>query len=135
MPSTEALSYAVRGHGPFEVTEDGDRVGRYDTVDDVVYVIHGRAYARVLDHLRLTGWLGFHGGLVAFGERRVVVLGEKGTGKTTLMLRLLHDGCSVEGDEMVLPRDGRAVSLPRPFHVKPGTRVLVPEVDRVYDAL
>jgi hypothetical protein len=64
--------------------------------------------------------------------RRLLFVGAKGAGKTTLMLRLLHDGHAVEGDEVVFTRDGVALPMPRLLHIKPGSAEVIPElVDRV----
>lgn len=130
------LHYAVRGTGPYRLEEEGDPLATVDTPDDVLYLIYYRCHARLLDHLGLAGWAALHGGIVGVGGRRVLVVGDKGAGKTTLLLRLLHDGHRVEGDEMVFVRDRAAVCLPRNFHVKDGTRALVPELgDASWDRL
>ncbi len=127
VPVRATLRWHVEGGGPWQLSEEGDPVDGFDRFDDLLYVLYQRVYGRLADHLGLAGWLSLHGGLVTLGGRRLMVLGEKGAGKTTLLLRLLVDGEAVEGDEMVLARDGLAVALPRRLHVKPGTAALVPE--------
>jgi hypothetical protein len=118
----------VAGTGPWELAHEGDLVGRYHDLESVLYVLYQRCYGRAVEQLALAGWQSLHGGLATVGERRVLVVGDKGAGKTTLMLRLLADGHAVEGDESVLTRNGLAVALPRRFHVKPGTAAMVPEL-------
>ena len=121
------LRWAVRGAGPWELLEEGDLVDRFERYDDLLFVLYQRVYGRLMDHLDLGGWLSLHAALVTVGRRRVLLVGDKGAGKTTLALRLLVDGFDVEGDEMVVTRDGLAIALPRRFHVEPGTGDLVPQ--------
>src|SRR5262249_32677416 len=129
------MRYAVRGGGPYTIYEEGDRVADVRHPDDVLYVIYGRCHARLLDYLALGAWVALHAGIVSVDDRRALVIGARGTGKTTLMLRLLYDRHAVEGDELVFSRAGKAVALPRNFHVKPGAVELVPELARVRASL
>jgi len=101
----------------------------------VLYLLYRECYERLLTHVRSEGWLAIHGGLVTIAGCRLLVLGHKGVGKTTLMTRLLVDGHAVEGDEMVFTRDGSVMAFPRAFHLKPGIERLVPEVAPWIDAL
>lgn len=128
VPILETHRWRVRGTGPWSLEENGDRVGRYERADNLLFVLYQRCYGRLAEQLALGGWLSIHGGLARISGRRVLVVGQKGVGKTTLMMRLLADGRAVEGDEQVLVRDGIAVALPRAFHVKPGTAALIPEL-------
>jgi hypothetical protein len=59
---------------------------------------------------------------------RVLLVGHKACGKTTLVLRLLSEGFLVEGDEHVLIRENDAVARPRTLRVKAGSLPLVPEL-------
>ena len=52
------------------------------------------------------------------GERRFLLIGESGTGKTTLILHLAALGVAVEGDELAVITPGGIAALPRRFHVK-----------------
>jgi hypothetical protein len=120
--------YDVLGSGPYRLLQDGDHLDTVRTPDDVLYVLYGRCHARALEPLAATGWAWLHGGIVGVAGRRVLLVGDKGVGKTTLALRMLHDGHRVEGDELVLIRDGSALPLPRNLHVKEGSVALVPEL-------
>lgn len=129
------LSYEVRGTGPYELREEGDLLGEVPDPLDVQYVVYGRVYKRVVERLNLTGWVAFHGALATVGGQRTMVCGHKGAGKSTLSTRLLYSGYAVEGDEMVLVRDGVALPMPRAFHLKPGIAAQVPELARAVDDL
>jgi len=67
-----------------------------------------------------------HAAMVSFEGRRLSLLGDKGFGKTTLMLRLIEEGAVVEGDEHVVIRPGGAITRPRRLHVKEPSLALVP---------
>jgi hypothetical protein len=129
------MHYAVNGRGPYTLFEEGDYLARLDGPDDVLYVLYQRSHARLVDYLSLSGWVPLHAGVVSIAGRRALMLGSKGAGKTTLMLRLLYDGHAVEGDELVFTRGGDAVCLPRNFHVKPGAPELVPELGELWAGL
>jgi hypothetical protein len=125
------MRYSVTGRGPYELSEEGRHLVTVGRADDVLYLVYQRCHARLADYLSLGGWVPLHAGMVSVGGRRALVIGGKGSGKTTLMLRLLFDGHRVEGDETVYTRRGMAVCLPRNFHVKPGTAALIPELARL----
>ncbi len=124
----KTLSYEVRGTGPYDILEEGDPLSSVRTRDDVIHIVYGRVYSRVLERLELAGWVALHAALATINDSRTLILGHKGTGKTTLATRLLYSGHSVEGDEMALVRDGQVLALPRAFHFKRGIDQLVPEV-------
>lgn len=62
-----------------------------------------------------------HGASVVLNGRRFVITGDKGAGKTTLMLALLRAGHDVEGDEHVVLEPDGAIARPRTLRVKPGS--------------
>src|SRR5260221_8206062 len=99
-PLKRAMRYRVEGHGPYDLFEDDEFLGSAPTPDDALFVLYGRCYGRLVHHLTVGGWVPFHGGLVTIAGRRLLLVGEKGAGKSTLVLRLLFDGHDVEGDEM-----------------------------------
>lgn len=132
---TASIEYEVTGHGPYHLFEDGLRVSTVDRTDDVLYLLYRSCHAQLLDLQWLGGWASIHAAVVSVSGRRALVVGEKGAGKTTLMLRLLHDGHHVEGDEAVFTRDGEAICLPRNFHVKSDTRQLIPELSTAWAGL
>jgi hypothetical protein len=120
--------YRVSGHGPYDIFEEGDPLPQAARSDDVLEVVYHRCYQRAFHLLALGGWSLLHGALLRAGDHRLLLVGDKGAGKTTLALRLLYDGFAVEGDEAVLLRNGLVVALPRRFHLKPGVETFVPEL-------
>lgn len=69
-----------------------------------------------------------HGASVLLGGQRFVVTGDKGAGKTTLMLSLLRAGHDVEGDEHVVLEPHGVIARPRTMRVKPGSQRIVPDL-------
>ncbi len=76
-----------------------------------------------------------HAGCGELDGRRFLVAGDKGAGKTTLMVRLLFEGFRVIGDELVLVRDRRAIPFPRRFHIKQESMNLLPELNSLFASL
>jgi len=62
-----------------------------------------------------------HGATVVIEGKRFVITGDKGAGKTTLMLSLLAAGIEVEGDEHLVLEPETVIARPRTLRVKPGT--------------
>ncbi len=127
-PIRKTLRYEVTGTSPYDIREEGDDFDRVTTTSDVLHLIYRRVYRRVLERYTLAGWVALHAALATVAGRRTLILGDKGAGKTTLATRLLYSGHAVEGDELVLMRNGQAVALPRSFHLKPGAASQIPEL-------
>jgi hypothetical protein len=83
---------------------------------------HELAFAALADHTKV------HAGSAVWRGRRFLVAGHGRAGKSTLMSRLLCGGVGVEGDEMVLLREGQAVAYPRRFGIRRPTLTLVPQL-------
>jgi hypothetical protein len=127
-PIRKTLSYQVTGSSPYDILEEGDELDRVARAPDVLHLVYRRVYRRVLERYALAGWVALHAALATIGGRRTLILGDKGAGKTTLATRLLYAGHAVEGDELVLVRNGQAVAMPRAFHLKPGAEEQIPEL-------
>lgn len=67
-----------------------------------------------------------HGASVIVDGKRLLLIGDKGLGKSTLSLSLLAAGYDVEGDEHVAIGEASVVARPRSLRVKPGTLALLP---------
>lgn len=114
----EAAGYRVR--------EDGADRGLIPDPDEAGALVERRLHELAFG--ALAGCTKIHAGCATWQGRRFLVVGKGRAGKTTLMTRLLVEGFSVEGDEMVLVRDGRVVAYPRRFGIRRRTLSLVPEV-------
>jgi hypothetical protein len=91
--------------------------------------IHARAIAAMPDHFRI------HAASLLYGGKLVLLVGDPHAGKSTLALRLLLDGFAVCGDELVLVRDGIAVTFPRKFYLRQGSFPLIPALAAVEKTL
>ena len=122
-----------REAGGFRVREDGSDQGLESSLEGagaiVVQRIHELAFEAVADYTKV------HAGSATWRGRRFLVVGAGRAGKSTLMTRLLCEGFPVEGDELVLLREGRAVAYPRRFGIRRPTLGLVPQVGALAPAL
>ena len=124
----------VRGEaGGFRVREDGGDRALQPSPEDagatVLQRIRDLAFEALADYTKV------HAGSATWHDRRFLVVGEAGAGKSTLMTRLLYEGFAVEGDEMVLLREGRATAYPRRFGIRRPTLELVPQLGALVPGL
>lgn len=113
--------------GAFRVLDGGDELAVVASTVALASVLHTRVHRRAFELAARRGWVRFHAATADVAGRRVLAVGPSGTGKTTLALGLLVAGAEVQGDESVLVQHGRSLAVPRRFHVKAGSEVLVPE--------
>ncbi len=97
---------------------------QWDLTYTLIKLVHERAFREMEDCVRI------HAGCGNYKNARFIMIGDKGEGKTTLMLKLLFErnGYSIHGDELVMIYGNKAMSFPRRFHVKPGTMALLPNI-------
>lgn len=100
-----------------------------DMINRLLALLHAKALSRFEGTLRI------HAGYGERGGRRFIVVGDKGTGKSTLMVKLLLGGFRVTGDELVLVRGGEAFPFPRRFHIKEGSVPLLPGMAGLFETL
>lgn len=84
--------------------------------------MHRDALAALPDHVRLRAVIGRGAG------GSFLIAGPRNSGKTTLALRLLFEGCDVSGDDLVLVADGRAMAFPWRFRVNEPSVALLPQL-------
>jgi hypothetical protein len=126
-PISRRYRFEVRGEaGGYRVLEDGEDHGVIAGLEHAGALVERRLHE--LAFRALAECTKIHAGSATWRNRRFLVVGQGRAGKTTLMTRLLVEGFSVEGDEMVLIRDGRAVAYPRRFGIRRRTLGLVPQV-------
>jgi hypothetical protein len=83
----------------------------------------------------ITDWIRVHAGCGEWDGRRFLVVGDKGVGKTTLMVSLLLSGFRIIGDELTLIREGGAMPFPRRFHIKEGSTGLLQKMNSLFESL
>ena len=84
------------------IDEDGERISvirNQVEIDDVRTILLSSALARML---RLRGATPLHGCVVAIGEKSIVILGEKGAGKSTTAAALARVGHSILSDDIAV---------------------------------
>ncbi|MFC1850866.1 galactosyltransferase-related protein [candidate division CSSED10-310 bacterium] len=86
--------------------------------------IHAQAFKEIRNYIHIQGVLG------SLGSRNFLIVGEKGSGKTTLALRLLFGGFEIDGAELVLFRDSLAFAFPHRFQMNEESVAVVPEIQR-----
>jgi energy-coupling factor transporter ATP-binding protein EcfA2 len=62
-----------------------------------------------------------HGATLRIAGKRLLVVADKGTGKSTLVLHMLARGHDVEGDEHLVVLDNEVVARPRRLRIKPNS--------------
>jgi len=126
VPTAEVRLGVHRDPHGYRVTDRGDDLATVPDARGVLDTVFARVHRRAFELAALSGWVRLHGVVLRVGERRLVVVGDSGAGKTTLAVAALVAGHEVEGDESLLVRAGQVVAVPRRFHVKPGTAEVVP---------
>lgn len=113
--------------GRFHVLKDGAEITTVTRPDRVMRILYTSAHD--VSHRSLPPHMRIHAGCATINGRRVLIVGDKRAGKTTLMLRLALDGIEVLGDEtVVMEADGQSIPYPRRFHVRAKTFSLIPEI-------
>jgi hypothetical protein len=122
-----------RVDGAYRIREDGNAPHVALTLEAAAEHIRRRLHE--LSLAALTGYTKVHAGCATWAGRRLLAVGAAGSGKTTLMARLLWEGFAVHGDEMVLLRDGGSIAYPRRFGIRAPTLDLVPQIGALAPAL
>lgn len=115
---------ARRDVGGYLIVEDGVDRGAEPTVESAGYALTARMHALAL--AALPEFTKIHAGCASWQGRRLLAVGPPEAGKTTLMTRLIYEGFSVHGDELVLVKDGQVLPYPRRFGVRAATVPLIP---------
>ena len=133
-PVSRRVAYGIdRAGEEYLLREDGDACYRSDCADRVVIELFRRMHGVVYGQMR--GRLRLHAGCAEYQGRAFLAVGPKGAGKSTLMARLVFEGFSVSGDEMVFVLGREVTALPRRFHLKPPAIGLLPQVAALADRL
>jgi hypothetical protein len=97
--------------------------GSLDAVLDAVFRLRSQWF---FEDVRATPVL--HAAMAMIAGRCFAFLGDKGFGKTTLMLKLIEDGLEVVGDEHILVGMSGAIARPRRLHVKETSLAVMPSL-------
>ena len=100
----------------FQATE-----GSLEAIAHALFRLKGALWRRHIKDLPVV-----HAAVAIIGGRRIVFVGDKGAGKTTLMLRLVQEGHAVHGDESLILEDEGPISYPRCLHVKETSLDILP---------
>ena len=101
------------------VTADGEPVGEADRPDQALGTLDAAIRSRV--SVLSPDYVFVHAGVVAVGERALVIPGRTHTGKTTLVAALLEAGARYCSDEYaVVDADGLVHPYPRPLSLRRG---------------
>jgi hypothetical protein len=129
MAAARTQRYQVQARqDALEISEEGDLLARVSGAEEAAEAIHRRSHRRAFELADLQGWLMLRGALVDVGERRLLLLGPPGAGKTILTLRLGLRGAAIQGDDRVLLRHGQLLAVPRPLVLPQDAGELVPEL-------
>lgn len=133
-PVSRQVAYRIElTEAEYLLWEDGRVWFRDGSADRVLIELFRRVYAMVYAEMR--GCPRLHAGCGEYQGRLFLAAGAKGAGKSTLMTRLLFDGFTVFGDEVVLGLGREVIALPRRFHLKSPGLNLLPEVAVMADRL
>ena len=132
-PPPEELTISVETHRSYyRMVQNGELLREQMTTKSVVESLHAHLIILSLaDHPAAPL---VHAASLRRGERRVLLVGQKGAGKTTLALCLLQDGYEVEGDENVFVTPDGLIARPRGMRVKASAGALIPDLAEVLQA-
>jgi hypothetical protein len=126
-PVAETLTIEVqKKEGGYRVLEAGKRPVSSTDPESIILYIHELINFRV--SWRFRDCIKIHAASGSFRERRFLLAGDRGAGKTTLATRMLFEGATVYGDETVLIEEREIMPFPRKFHLKEGTLPLIPQL-------
>jgi hypothetical protein len=113
------------GRSAIHVDIAGKRIAGALRLPDPHLTASGMQHVALSLLLRRLGTFDLHAAGASDGQRTLLIVGDSGAGKTTVVLSLLGAGCSFLGDDRVLIREQHArlevLGYPREFHVSPQT--------------
>ena len=116
-PIYERFYYDIKSNSNrYQVFENNKLLIDEPTIHRTVYKLLGHMHSltfKYLDHC-----VSMHAGYAGYNQKRIIFAGNKGAGKTTLMTRLLFEGLTVDGDELLLIDNETIFPFPRRFHIK-----------------
>ncbi|HEY2889495.1 MAG TPA: hypothetical protein VGJ31_02655 [Dongiaceae bacterium] len=101
----------------YRILEEGRELAVRCDPDAALDFLYSHCYERANTKLP-AGTVMLHAACGRLAGKRFLLIGDSGTGKTTLILQLAALGVAVEGDEIAVVMPGGIAALPRRFHVK-----------------
>ncbi len=112
--------------GRYRIVENDNLIEETVDTRGIVDFLHARTFAYALRERPRSAIV--HAALLRRGDKRLLVAGSRGYGKTTLTLRLAGAGFEMEGDEHVFIDHDGVVARPRAYRVKESAVTLLPEL-------
>jgi hypothetical protein len=115
------------------IKQDGRLVGEQPSPHDVAGALHEQLVMLSLADFPRSPLI--HAASLTRLGRRLLLVGPKGGGKTTLTLKLIQQGYGVEGDENVFVTGDAVAARPRALRVKQSTSTLYAAYPAIGEAL
>ncbi|MCI0453367.1 MAG: hypothetical protein L0Y68_00040 [Candidatus Dadabacteria bacterium] len=133
-PTLSETVYDIRREDEqFQILNNGKLCNTTSDRSSLIYNLLGLIHSRVFKSI--TGCILIHTGCGEYNGKRFLIVGDKGTGKSTLMTRLLFEGFRIDGDELVLVHNEKVTPFPRRFLIKESSIHLLPQVKSMIDSV
>jgi hypothetical protein len=129
----ESLYDIRREDEQFQIFDNGRPCYTTQNLSSLIYNLLGLIHNQVFKGIM--GRILIHTGCGEYNGKRFLIVGDKGTGKSTLMTRLLFEGFRIDGDELVLVHNEKVTPFPRRFLIKESSLELLPQVKSMIDSL
>jgi energy-coupling factor transporter ATP-binding protein EcfA2 len=125
-PTKDVLITVEPFRGRYRIVEDGCTIEEVIDTRTIIDFLHARLFSYALREQPRSGII--HAALLRRRGKRILIAGSRGSGKTTLTLRLAHIGYEMEGDEHVFIDNDGVIARPRAYRVKHTALALLPEL-------
>jgi hypothetical protein len=123
----QELGFSIEGASlGYQILAGGSPVDQHASPQAVAASLYERLTMLSLSDFPLAPLI--HAASLRRGGRRLILVGPKGGGKTTLALRLIDAGYEIEGDENVFVTGDHVAARPRALRVKASTLELIPSL-------
>jgi hypothetical protein len=121
-----ALRYDVRREdGSYRILNGAAAPSVEFGVEAAYHHLYKACYAKATEALPQSSVF-LHAACGSYAGRRFLLIGHSGVGKTTLIVRIAHEGGLVESDDLVVLQPDGVIGLPRRFNLKEGSLALLP---------
>ncbi len=118
--------------GRYRIVEGTRTLAEAVDTRSIIDFLHSHLFSEALLERPRSGIV--HAALLRRRDRRVLIAGSRGAGKTTLTLRLARAGYEVEGDEHVFIDADGVIARPRACRVKQTSLALLPDLAATIEA-